>query len=95
MTIIDWTNTCKWGRILGPLYTQAKGHVRVVVRPFDLSTCHTIDTVYHNFRQAHLQEVGLKQISADHETLFIIGHVEIHVDFSSMIISLDPQAFTF
>jgi hypothetical protein len=33
-------------------------------------------------------EMGLLQIMADHETLFIICHVGIHVGFSSKIISL-------
>ena len=33
-------------------------------------------------------EVGLTQILAYHETLFIVDHVRIHLDFSSIIISL-------
>ena len=39
--------------------------------------------------------VGLMQIWADHETLHVVCHVGIHVDFSSMIISLDPCTLTF
>ena len=42
-----------------------------------------------NFRQIHLQEVGLIQIMGDHETLSIVHHVGLRVDFSSMKSSLD------
>jgi hypothetical protein len=34
-------------------------------------------------------EVGLTQIPGDHETSFIVRHVGLHVDFSSMKSSLD------
>jgi hypothetical protein len=44
--------------------------------------------VSRNFCQAHLQEVGLTKILGDHETLFIVRHVGLHVDFSSMKPSL-------
>ena len=37
-----------------------------------------------NLREAHLLEVGMKKIPADHETSFIVCHVALHVDFSSM-----------
>jgi hypothetical protein len=46
-------------------------------------------------RQAHLLEVGLTQIPGDHETLSIVRHVRLQVDFSSMKSSLGLQAFTF
>jgi hypothetical protein len=36
-----------------------------------------------NFRQTHLLEVGLTQISVDHAPLSIVCHVGLHVDFSS------------
>ena len=45
--------------------------------------------VSHNFCQAHLLEVGLTQILGDHETLFIISHIGLHVDCSSMKSSLN------
>ena len=35
-------------------------------------------------RQAYLLEVGLTQTRTYHETLFIVFHVWIHLDFSSM-----------
>ena len=37
-----------------------------------------------NFRQTHLLEVGMTQIPVDHAPLFIVRHVGLHVDFSSM-----------
>ena len=45
--------------------------------------------VSRNLRQAHLLEGGLTKISEDHETLFIVWHVGLHVDFSSMKYALD------
>jgi hypothetical protein len=48
-----------------------------------------------NLRQAYLLEVGPMQIPTNHETLSIGSHVGIHADFSSIMINLDPQAFTF
>ena len=48
-----------------------------------------------NLRQAYLLEVDLMQILANHETLFMIFYVEIHVNFSSRILFLDIEAFTF
>ena len=45
-----------------------------------------------NFHQAHLQEVGPTQIPGDHETLSIVRHVGLHVDFSSMKSSLGLRA---
>ena len=44
--------------------------------------------VSRNLRQAHLLEVGLMEIPGNHETLSIIRHVGLHVDFSSMKSSL-------
>ena len=44
--------------------------------------------VSRNLRQAHLLEVGLARIPGDHETLFIVRHVGLHVDNSSMKSSL-------
>jgi hypothetical protein len=41
-----------------------------------------------NLHQAHLLEVGLTKIPGDHETLSIVRHVGLHVDFSSMKSSL-------
>ena len=41
-----------------------------------------------NVRQAHLSEVGLMRIPGDHETLSIVHHVGLHLDFSSMKSSL-------
>ena len=37
-----------------------------------------------NLRQAHLLQVGRMKIMGDHETLSIVHHVGLHVDFSSM-----------
>ena len=56
---------------------------------------HTTDIVYRNLCQAHLLEVDFTHIPADHETLFVIYHVGIHVEFSFMILSLNPLTFTF
>ena len=44
--------------------------------------------VSRNLREVHLLEVGLIKIPGDHETLSIIHHVGVHVDFSSMKSSL-------
>ena len=44
--------------------------------------------VSRNLRQADLLEVGLMKITGDHETLSIVHHVGLHVDFSSMKSSL-------
>jgi len=44
--------------------------------------------VFRNLRQADFLEVGLTQILGDHETLSIVRHVGLHVDFSSMKCSL-------
>ena len=41
--------------------------------------------VYRNLHYAYLLEVGLLLILAYKETLFIVFHVGIHVDFSFMI----------
>ncbi len=63
-----------------------------------LGTCHEIYPteekntnkimVSRNLHQAHLLEVGLTKIPGDHETLSIVRHVGLHVDFSSMKSSL-------
>ena len=34
-----------------------------------------------NVRQAHLLEVGLTKIPGYHETLFIVCHVGLHINF--------------
>jgi hypothetical protein len=39
---------------------------------------------------AYLLEVAMMKIPTNHETLFIVYHVGIHVDFSLMIILLGP-----
>ena len=41
-----------------------------------------------NLCQIHLLEVDLMKILRDHETLSIVRHVRLHVDFSSMKTSL-------
>jgi hypothetical protein len=41
-----------------------------------------------NFRQTHLQEVGLTKIMGDHAPLSIMCHVGLHVEFSSMNVFL-------
>jgi hypothetical protein len=40
--------------------------------------------VSRNLREAHLLEVSLMKNLGDHETLSIVRHVGLHVDFSSM-----------
>ena len=59
--------------------------------------CHTIRLarktlrkvmVSWNLRQAHLLEVGLTKMSGGRETLSIVHHVGLHVDFLSMKSSL-------
>ena len=40
--------------------------------------------VSRNLREAHLLEVGLTKISGDYETLSIVRHVGLHVDFLAM-----------
>ena len=54
-----------------------------------------IDMVCWNLHQAYLLRMGLVQIPTDHETMFIVYHVRVHVDSSSTIIFLSPWAFTF
>ena len=49
----------------------------------------TTNMVCWNLCHAYLLEVGLMQIPTNHDTLSIVCHVEIHVDFSFMIITLD------
>ena len=44
--------------------------------------------VSQTLRQAHLLEVGMTKFFGDHETLSIVRHVGLHVDFSSMMSSL-------
>ena len=74
---------------LGPLHTLARGYDHVIVRAFDSHPKgHTIAIILCH---AYLLEVGMTQKSTDHETLFLICHVGIRVDFSSMIISLPPR----
>ena len=46
--------------------------------------------VSRNFRQAHLQELGLMQIPRGRETLSIVRHVGLHLDFSSIEIFFGP-----
>ena len=46
------------------------------------------EKVSGNFCKVHLLEVGLTKIPGDHETLSIVRHVGLHVDFSSMKSSL-------
>jgi hypothetical protein len=63
--------------------TQAKAHDHV-------TSCLMNIIVFRNLHQAYHLEVGLMQTLADQETLFTICHVGIYVEFSSMMISLDP-----
>jgi hypothetical protein len=51
-----------------------------------------INMVYWNLHWAYLLEVGMTQIPTNHETFFILCHVGINVDFSSMIIFLAFKA---
>jgi hypothetical protein len=44
--------------------------------------------VSQNLRHTHLLEVGLTKIPGDHETLPIVRHKRLHIDFSSMKSSL-------
>ena len=44
--------------------------------------------VFRNLRRAHLLEVGLTKFPGDHETLSIVRHVGLLVDFSTMKSSL-------
>ena len=44
--------------------------------------------VSQDLHQAHLLEVGLMKIPGDHETLSVVRHVGLHVDFSSKESSL-------
>ena len=37
-----------------------------------------------NLRQAHLLEVDPTKFTGDHETLSIVPHVGLHIDFSSI-----------
>ena len=46
--------------------------------------------VSQNLHQAHLLEVGLTKIPEVHETLSIVCHVGLHVDFSSMKVFFGP-----
>ena len=52
--------------------------------------------VCRNLPEAYLLGAGLTQILEDHENPSMVYHVRsIHVDFSSILISLGPKAFTF
>ena len=44
--------------------------------------------VSQNLRQTHLLEVSLMNLLGEHDTLSIVRHVGLHVDFSSMKSSL-------
>jgi hypothetical protein len=44
--------------------------------------------VSRNLREVHLLEVGLTKIPGDYETLSIVRHVGLHIDFSSTKSSL-------
>ena len=75
-------------------HTQVKGRDHVIVRalkyhPKGHTGCLTY-MVYKNLCYAEFLVVGLMQISAYLETLSIVYCVGIHVDFSIMIVSLDP-----
>jgi hypothetical protein len=48
------------------------------------------DMAYSKLSKAYFLEVDLTQIMADNETLSIVYHVRIYVDFSSIIMSLCP-----
>ena len=50
--------------------------------------------VSRNLRQAHILEVGLTKIPGDLETLSIVRHVGLHINFSSMKSSLGLWTFT-
>ena len=43
------------------------------------------DMVLRNLHEAYLLEVGLTHFMANHETISIVCHLEIHMDFSSII----------
>ena len=65
-----------------------------------LEICHAEEDkiklmVSQNLLQAHPLGVGLPRIPGDHETLSIVRHVGLHVDFSSMKSFLCLEAFTF
>ena len=60
----------------------------VIQRLYQLSKVLDSNMVCWNLCHAYLLEVGLMQILVEHETLSIICHVGIHVDFSSMVITL-------
>ena len=76
---------------LEPLHTQAKGRAHVVARALRFSSKdRTIAMVCRNLCQAYLLEVGMMQIRANHETLYILYHVGTQIDVSSMINSLGP-----
>jgi hypothetical protein len=73
-------------------HCQYKGHCThkpnvvtvVIMRALDSHPkAVVLNMVCPNLRQAYLLEVGLTSILANHETLFIVCHVGIHVDFSS------------
>ena len=54
-----------------------------------LKNCHAIKdikkfTVCHNLHHAHLLEGGPTKIPEDHETLSIVRHVRLHVDFEGL-----------
>jgi hypothetical protein len=68
-----------WPRNCEGSWLPSKGH-----------TSGLIDTVCLSFSQAFFLEVGILQIMVDNETLSIVCHEGIHVDFSFMIISLGP-----
>jgi hypothetical protein len=70
-----------------PLHTIAKGHFHVIMRSMGFHP-KVVSIVLTDM--AYLLEVAMMEIPTNHETLFIVYHVGIHVDFSFMIILLGP-----
>ena len=72
-------------------HTRAEGHDRVTMKALD-SHPKAILLIWSVviYIMPTSRRWGLTQILVDHETLFIVYHVGIHVDVSSIMISLDP-----
>ena len=73
--------------------TPSQGHDHVIVKALDSHPkAVQLTFVYWNLREAYLLKVGLAQIMADHEPLFMSCHVGIHMDFACMIVFWAPRS---
>ena len=91
--ILECCNVCAsiMGESKGHFTYKPRAHDHVIVRALDSHPKAVPLTWFvRTFVRPAYWRSALTQIPTDHETLFIVYHTRIRVDFSSMIISLDP-----